>query len=232
MRRYLGQSAGERIVTSKNQIISLVVGTMLLCAGHNAVAQENQAKPKEPSTRLPSSPVPLRPAGKSAEEADVPEVENELPQFETGVEFEPMSPRARVTFNLEEAELPDSGSAHLQHDRATLHPAYQAAGGQSHGLRPHQGYRCRGVPGVPVRPRRERVHGRPRRSLPEESSRSRTSSRGRSRSTTTRASFPSPTDTSPASTIWRTSPLKTSPASSVASSPRPGTSLRTARRTC
>ena len=107
MRRYLGQSAGERIVTSKNQIISLVVGTMLLCAGHNAVAQENQAKPKEPSTRLPSSPVPLRPAGKSAEEADVPEVENELPQFETGVEFEPMSPRARVTFNLEEAELPD-----------------------------------------------------------------------------------------------------------------------------
>jgi general secretion pathway protein D len=94
-------------VNSKNQIISLVVGATLLCAGHSAIAQENQAKPKEPSTRLPSSPVPLRPAGKSAEEDEAPELENELPQFETGVEFEPMSPRARVTFNLEEAELPD-----------------------------------------------------------------------------------------------------------------------------
>jgi general secretion pathway protein D len=35
------------------------------------------------------------------------ELENELPQFEAGVEFKPMSPRTRVTFNLEEAELPD-----------------------------------------------------------------------------------------------------------------------------
>jgi general secretion pathway protein D len=94
-------------VNSKNQIISLVVGAALLCAGHSAIAQENQAKPTEPSTRLPSSPVPLRPAAKSADEEEAPELENELPQFETGVEFEPMSPRARVTFNLEEAELPD-----------------------------------------------------------------------------------------------------------------------------
>ncbi|MCZ6806607.1 MAG: type II secretion system secretin GspD [Deltaproteobacteria bacterium] len=31
----------------------------------------------------------------------------ELPQFETGVEFKAMSPRTKVTFNLEEAELPD-----------------------------------------------------------------------------------------------------------------------------
>ena len=36
-----------------------------------------------------------------------PELENELPQFETGVEFKAMSPRTRVTFNLEDAELPD-----------------------------------------------------------------------------------------------------------------------------
>jgi general secretion pathway protein D len=35
------------------------------------------------------------------------ELEKELPQFETGIEFKPMSPRARVTFNLEDAELPD-----------------------------------------------------------------------------------------------------------------------------
>lgn len=30
-----------------------------------------------------------------------------LPQFETGIEFEPVSPRTRVTFNLEDADLPD-----------------------------------------------------------------------------------------------------------------------------
>ncbi len=55
--------------------------------------------------------MPLRPAASSTTEPkaapDEEELENELPQFETGVEFEPMSPRARVTFNLEEAELPD-----------------------------------------------------------------------------------------------------------------------------
>ena len=46
-------------------------------------------------------------SGGSEPEAAEPELENELPQFETGVEFQPMSPRARVTFNLEDAELPD-----------------------------------------------------------------------------------------------------------------------------
>lgn len=30
-----------------------------------------------------------------------------LPQFETGIEFQPVSPRTRVTFNLEDADLPD-----------------------------------------------------------------------------------------------------------------------------
>jgi general secretion pathway protein D len=45
---------------------------------------------------------------KAKPEAEEPEeLENELPQFETGVEFKAMSPRTRVTFNLEEAELPD-----------------------------------------------------------------------------------------------------------------------------
>jgi general secretion pathway protein D len=60
--------------------------------------------------------VPLRSAPKAdpkaeakaeAEAEEPDELENELPQFETGVEFKPMSPRARVTFNLEDAELPD-----------------------------------------------------------------------------------------------------------------------------
>jgi general secretion pathway protein D len=96
----------------------LVVGSLLLGTGHHAVAQQDEAKPeKTPPPRAPSAPVPLRPAKKepvkaapkpeAKAEADEPELENELPEFETGIEFEPMSPRARVTFNLEEAELPD-----------------------------------------------------------------------------------------------------------------------------
>ncbi len=103
-------------MTSRKQLICLVVGSLLLGAGHSAIAQQDEAKPKTPPTRLPSSPVPLRPAPKTDPKAtpdapDAPdadqELENELPQFETGVEFKPMSPRTRVTFNLEEAELTD-----------------------------------------------------------------------------------------------------------------------------
>jgi len=99
-------------VTSRIKIICLVVGSLLLSTGHEATAQRDEAKPATPPTRLPSSPVPLRPVPRIDPKADVPaeepeELENELPQFETGVEFKPMSPRTRVTFNLENAELPD-----------------------------------------------------------------------------------------------------------------------------
>ena len=108
MRRHQRSSVGDRIVTFRKQLICLVVGSVLLGTGHRAVAQQDQVKPKTPPSRLPSAPVPLRPASPATEsESEEPELENELPQFETGVEFEPMSPRARVTFNLEEAELPD-----------------------------------------------------------------------------------------------------------------------------
>ena len=99
-------------MTSRKQLICLVVGSLLLSTGHGAIAQQDEAKPKTPPTRLPSPPVPLRNVPKpdtadkgAAEEPE--ELENELPQFETGVEFKAMSPRTRVTFNLEEAELPD-----------------------------------------------------------------------------------------------------------------------------
>ncbi len=115
-------------MTSRKQLICLLVGSLLLSTGHDAVAQQDEAKPATPPARLPSPPVPLRPAPraepkaapatgpkarpepKAAPEptaAEEPELENELPQFETGVEFKAMSPRTRVTFNLEEAELPD-----------------------------------------------------------------------------------------------------------------------------
>ena len=97
-------------MTSRKQLICLVVGSLLLSTGHGAIAQQDEAKPKTPPARIPTSPLPLRAAPEAdpkakAEEPD--ELENELPQFETGVEFKAMSPRTRVTFNLEEAELPD-----------------------------------------------------------------------------------------------------------------------------
>src|SRR5690554_3555070 len=47
------------------------------------------------------APAPTRvPAPRSPSEAGMRE-------FETGVEFEPVSPNTRVTFNLEDADLPD-----------------------------------------------------------------------------------------------------------------------------
>ena len=105
-------------MTSRKQLICLLVGSLLLSTGHGAIAQQGAAKPATPPARVPSSPVPLRPAPRAEPKAEPkaesearpdaePELENELPQFETGVEFKAMSPRTRVTFNLEEAELPD-----------------------------------------------------------------------------------------------------------------------------
>lgn len=44
---------------------------------------------------------------KQAQQAPADEASGNLPQFETGIEFEPVSPRTRVTFNLEDADLPD-----------------------------------------------------------------------------------------------------------------------------
>ena len=83
-----------------------------MAAAHGANAQDDQAKPTAPPARVPSMPVPLRtapqPAPQPASASEEPaELEHELPEFETGVEFKAMSPRTRVTFNLEDAELPD-----------------------------------------------------------------------------------------------------------------------------
>lgn len=101
-------------MTSRKQLICLVIGSLLLLlsAGHGAIAQENEAPPTTPPPRLPSAPLPLRPAPQEQPPAkpagDEPEdLVHELPPFETGVEFKAMSPRTRVTFNLEDAELPD-----------------------------------------------------------------------------------------------------------------------------
>jgi len=62
-------------------------------------------------TRPPSRPVPLTTkggaGGKAAANAPPLGDANELPRFETGIDFQPTPPGARITFNLEDAELTD-----------------------------------------------------------------------------------------------------------------------------
>jgi general secretion pathway protein D len=93
-------------VNSK-KLIGLIVGWLALSMGHGAVAQQEETKKEAPPTRLPTAPVPLRAAPETEAQDQQEELMKELPQFETGVEYKAMSPRTRVTFNLEDAELPD-----------------------------------------------------------------------------------------------------------------------------
>ena len=51
MRRHPGREDGKRIVTSRKQLICLVIGSLLIGTGHSAVAQEDEAKPKTPPAR-------------------------------------------------------------------------------------------------------------------------------------------------------------------------------------
>ncbi|HEU4924004.1 MAG TPA: secretin N-terminal domain-containing protein, partial [Burkholderiales bacterium] len=80
--------------------LSLAVMTASLGVAH---AQE----PGRPPTR----PVPLTQkggsSGKAAAEAAPVGEGQELPRFETGIDFKPTPPGARITFNLEDAELTD-----------------------------------------------------------------------------------------------------------------------------
>lgn len=90
-------------------LLTMLAVTGLPCA--DVFAQAPAPAPASPAPRAPSRPVPLTTRGGAGgkEAADAPPVGPgpELPSFETGVEFQPTSPRARVTFNLEDAELTD-----------------------------------------------------------------------------------------------------------------------------
>lgn len=75
--------------------------------------------PETPTVRVSPGPAGIRPRLGDAVRAQVAEEPGEsgtpgapgsgtgLPQFETGVEYEPVPPNTRVTFNLEDADLPD-----------------------------------------------------------------------------------------------------------------------------
>ncbi|MDH5492025.1 MAG: type II secretion system secretin GspD [Myxococcales bacterium] len=62
-----------------------------------------RATPRAQGKR-PARPRPGRPAPAAAE---APATPSKMRPFETGIDYEPTSPRARVTFNLEDADLPD-----------------------------------------------------------------------------------------------------------------------------
>lgn len=70
-------------------------------SGEDAPPTRTRPRPTPRNTPQESPQEPARvPAPRSAAEAG-------LREFETGVEFEPVRPNARVTFNLEDADLPD-----------------------------------------------------------------------------------------------------------------------------
>ena len=99
-------------MTSRKQLICLVVGSLLLSTGQGATAQQDEAKPKTPPTRLPSSPLPLRPVPKAVPKAESTakpaaeqseELKEELPQFDTEVQLNPLTPRTRRQLTLDGA---------------------------------------------------------------------------------------------------------------------------------
>ena len=75
-----------------------------------AQAQEGEARP--PTRPLPLGPRPSAEPAKVPSGGEVPgattiDAPPQIPPFETGIDFRPTSPAAKVTFNLEDAELTD-----------------------------------------------------------------------------------------------------------------------------
>lgn len=86
-------------------ILSVSACLMALGLGY-AKAQPQQ---REEGTRPPSRPVPMRDAvQRNAQEEEEPTTpRTAITEFETGTDYQPISPNTRVTFNLEDADLPD-----------------------------------------------------------------------------------------------------------------------------
>src|SRR4051812_46441613 len=88
----------------------LAVGAM---HGNVRHAQAQEGGTRTPSRPLPLGPRPTAEPGKAPPAPDVPPGANfgdtppQIPPFETGIDFKPTSPAAKVTFNLEDAELTD-----------------------------------------------------------------------------------------------------------------------------
>lgn len=92
-------------------ILSVSACLMALGLGY-AKAQPQQRE----EARSPSEPIPMRPAAPMRELAQRNAQEDEdepttprtpITEFETGTDYQPISPNTRVTFNLEDADLPD-----------------------------------------------------------------------------------------------------------------------------
>ncbi len=99
----------------------LTVAASLMFAGLAVGAQAQDEEPtptrtrprrpgrlRPPGAARPGAAAPAQEAGAEGEEAGAPGAPRQpMQEFETGVEYEPVSPRTRVTFNLEDADLPD-----------------------------------------------------------------------------------------------------------------------------
>ncbi len=79
-------------------------------------AVDTEAPPKPPAPTKPAdapakeaakNKAPARPTAAPKQAADAEEDAPDIKPFETGIDYKPTSPRTRVTFNLEDADLPD-----------------------------------------------------------------------------------------------------------------------------
>ena len=105
---------------------------------------------------------PPAPGGKSQGDT------NTLPQFESGVEFDPRSPNYNVAFSLEDADLPELVRVIAQLTGKRFIFGGKVPQHQGDRLLAAEGHRRRGVPGVPLDPRDQRPHGRAARTLPQD----------------------------------------------------------------
>lgn len=88
-------------LTGQHRLRALGMG-MLVITSLAVPAFAQPGGPRLPAPVLPPPKPPVPEAG-ADKIANVPDIK----PFETGIDYKPISPRTRVTFNLEEADLPD-----------------------------------------------------------------------------------------------------------------------------
>ncbi len=81
---------------------------------------------KRRPARKPAAPDPAAPTSMPPG-ATPPGPPPELPRFETGIDFKPTPPGAKITFNLEDAELTDLVRLISSITGKAVHPAQQVA---------------------------------------------------------------------------------------------------------
>ena len=81
----------------------LLASVLLASAKAESVLAQPAAKPTVKPPRAAPQPGSAGPQDGDEDRADLPDIK----PFETGIDYKPTSPRTKVTFNLEDADLPD-----------------------------------------------------------------------------------------------------------------------------